>query len=215
MSEEKVRVKANISRTDWGNTWDGIREIMQRVLKEFRFLGAKQVNLRLNESNETEKRPVFIDWVAVPEIFQRLAQQSDTAQTRQQVSNVGLYRFGEGLHSRVYEDAVDKALALQGTIDRDWHQDLAEKKVESKLLVQKAGLMYQKFIGIIAEQAGSRRCVGLLTVSFERKPRNLRDVDAKMKKWASWPKDRRSKKCRKSRLVKYIEQNIALGGPAI
>jgi len=74
MSEEKVRVKANISRTDWGNTWDGIREIMQRVLKEFRFLGAKQVNLRLNESNETEKRPVFIDWVAVPEIFERLAQ---------------------------------------------------------------------------------------------------------------------------------------------
>ena len=166
MAEEKVRVKANISRTDWGNTWDGIREIMQRVLKEFRSLGAKQVNLRLNESNETEKRPVFIDWVAVPEIFERLARQSDTPQTREQVSNVGLYRFGEGLRSRVYEDAVNKALAFQGTIDRDWHQDLAEKKVESKLLVQKAGLMYQKFIGIIAEEAGSRRCVGLLTVSF-------------------------------------------------
>jgi hypothetical protein len=52
MVEEKVRVKANISRTDWG-TWDGIRDIMQRVLKEFRSLGAKQVNsgVLMNQRN--------------------------------------------------------------------------------------------------------------------------------------------------------------------
>ena len=87
--------------------------------------------------------------------------------------------------------------------------------MQSRLVVQKAGLMYQQFIGIIAGQGGRRRCVGILTVSFRRKPGKLNDVDAKMREWASWPKNPRSKGYSKSKLVEYIEQRVVLGGPTV
>lgn len=198
----KLRIKAGINVKELGNRWKDIREITQTILKEFEGLGAKQVNWRLNESGIGNKSPVFIDWLAVKDITDRLAKKSG-------VKDYGVYRLGDPLPSNVYNEALDRA--GKDIVERDWGCDqlLEEKRVESRLLVQKAGLMYQRFIGIIAEQEGSRRGAGLLTVSFEKKPSILEAVNAKMKQWASWPGNS------KSGLVKYIEQNIVLGGPVV
>lgn len=206
--EERVRVEANITPSQWGAAWNGMRNITQRVLEEFRPLGAKQVNLRLNASDTESKLPVFIDWVAVKEV-------TDTLTEKSGIKDYGEYRFGDPIPSKVYDLAVDKV--GKGIVRRDWECNrlLREKRVQSRLLVQKAGLMYQQFIGIIAEQEGRRRCVGILTVSFRRKPRKLNDVDAKMREWASWPRNRRSKEHPKSKLVEYIEQTVVLGGPTV
>jgi hypothetical protein len=203
---QKVRVKANITPSQWGTAWNGMRNITRSVLAEFRPLGAKQVNLRLNASGTESKLPVFIDWVAVKEVTDSLTDKSG-------IRDYGKYRFGDPIPSTVYDQAVDKV--GKGIVRRDWECNrlFREKRVQSRLLVQKAGLMYQQFIGIIAEQKGRRRCVGILTVSFRQKPRKLNDVDAKMREWASWPKNPRSKGYRKSKLVEYIEQRVVVGGP--
>ena len=205
---QRVRVKANITTRQWGAAWNGMRNITRSVLAEFRPLGAKQVNLRLNTSGTKSKLPVFIDWVAVKEVTATLTKKSG-------IKDYGEYRFGDPIPSKVYDQAVDKV--GKGIVRRDWkcNQLLREKRVQSRLLVQKAGLMYQQFIGIIAEQRGRRRCVGILTVSFRRKPGKLNDVDAKMREWASWPKNPRSKGYSKSKLVEYIEQRVVLGGPTV
>ena len=205
---QKVRVKANSTPSTWGTTWNGMRSITRSVLAEFRPLGAKQVNLRLNASGTKNKLPVFIDWVAVKEV-------TDTLTKKSGIKDYGEYRFGDPIPSKVYDEAVNKV--GKGIVRRDWkcNQLLREKRVQSRLLVQKAGLMYQQFIGIIAEQGDRRRCVGILTVSFRRKPRKLNDVDAKMREWASWPKNLRPKGYTKSKLVEYIEERVVLGGPTV
>jgi len=180
--------------------WEGIRKITESVLHELKFLGARQVNLRLNQSNNQEKRPVFIDWLALPHVYARIAKRCEE-------EDMGRCRLGEPTPSKVYDAGL--ATAGKRLIERDWEwkQLLKEKRVESKMAVQKAGLMYQRFIGIIAEESGTQRCAGLLTVSFERKPKKLKEVDERMKKWASWPGHP------KSPLVKYVEENFVLGGP--
>jgi hypothetical protein len=208
MTKAKVKVRPEITRKHWGNTWIGLRQVTQTVLEELERFGAKQVNLRLNESGQRDKRPVFIDWVAVRGVTDRLAKKSG-------ISDYGEYRFGDSVPSKVYSQALDEAGRKVIERDWDWQRLCKEKRVESRLLVQKAGLMHQKFIGIIAEQAGKRRCVGTLTVSFAKRPRQEHDVKPKMKQWAAWPKNLKSKECIKSRLVKYIENHIALGGPVI
>ena len=75
--------------------------------------------------------------------------------------------------------------------------------------------MHQKFVGIIAEQEGKRRCVGLLTISFEIRPTMSDDVNARMKQWAAWPKDLKLRERPKSILVEFIERSLVLGGPVV
>ena len=199
----KVKIMAGINRRQWQAARAGIRNITKIILKEFQTLGAKQVNWRLNESVR-HKRPVFIDWLAVKEINDKLAAKSG-------VRDYGVYRFLDPVPSKVYNEALDKA--GKEIIVRDWKCELLlkEKRVESRLLVQKAGLMHQRFIGIIAKQAGMRRCVGTLTVSFESRPeeKSKKQVDEKMKEWASWDP------WAKSKLVEFIERQFVLGGPNV
>jgi hypothetical protein len=204
----RVRIVANEMHLD-DLMWQGLRERTQGILKDFRTHGARQVNLRLNESEQEQTRPVFIDWVALPSVTARIARRSLE-------SDIGKYRLGEGTPSQVYKEGV--ALAGKKIIERDWKckQLLREKRVESKLAVQKAGLMYQKFIGIIGGDPGKWRCVGLLTVSFEKKPKgvNLVKVEEKMKRLASWPDKPKSDPV-KSDFVKYLEEVFVLGGPLV
>jgi hypothetical protein len=199
----KVRILANNVQLD-DTTWQGLRKNTQAMLKDFQRFGAKQVNLRLNESECETKLPVFIDWIALPRVSARIAKRSPEP-------DFGKYRLGEATPSKVYIDGV--AQAGKKIIERNWtyKQLLKEKRVESKLLVPKAGLMYQKFIGIIAGEQGSRRCVGLLTVSFAKKPetRILNKVEERMQQWASWPEKS------KSDLIKYLEEIFILGGPLL
>lgn len=187
----------------WSKSWAEIRKISWRILREFEALGAKQINWRLNES-KPEASPVFIDWVAVKEI-------NDCLRRKSGIDDIGRYRFLDPVPSEVYVKALK--YVNQEIIVRDWDpkQLFTEKRVESQLLVQKAGLMHQRFIGIVAEQGGVRRCVGTLTVSFKKTPgKNLaKKIDAKMKEWASWGVGKRSQ------LASFLEQNFVLGGPEV
>ena len=204
----RVRIVANEMHLD-DLTWQGLRDRTQGILKQFRTHGARQVNWRLNESEQEQTRPVFIDWVALPSVTARIAR-------RTLESDMGKYRLGEGTPSKVYEQGV--ALAGKKIIERDWNckELLREKRVESKLAVQKAGLMYQRFIGIIGGDRGNWRCVGLLTVSFEKKPKRaeLGKVEEKMKRLASWPEKPKSDPV-KSDFVQYLEKVFVLGGPLV
>lgn len=197
----KVTIGSGIeAKTQLETKWREVRQITESVLQEFRALGARQVNLRLNQSQNEEKLPIFIDWIALPSVTAGLA-------NRCEEKDVGRWRLGEPTPSKVYDAGL--AQAGRRLIERNWKVKrlLKEKRVESKLAVQKAGLMYQRFIGILAEEAGAKRRAGLLTVSFKNKPRNLKEIDKRMKKWASWPGHP------KSPLVKYMEENFVLGGP--
>ena len=76
--------------------------------------------------------------------------------------------------------------------------------------------MYQKFIGVIAGEKAAWRCVGLLTISFEKKPKkaHLDEVEKKMRQLASWPENPKSDPV-KSEFVNYLEQVFILGGPLL
>ena len=204
----KFSIKAGMKVQQLGGRWKEIRKVSETILKEFEDLGAKQVNWRLNESNTVDKKPVFIDWLATKDITDRLAEKSG-------VKDYGEYRLGDPVPSRVYDEGLDRV--GRDIVERNWEcaQLLKEKRVESKLLVQKAGLMHQKFVGIIAEQEGKRRCVGLLTISFEMRPTMSDDVNARMKQWAAWPKDLKLRERPKSVLVEFIERSLVLGGPVV
>src|SRR5258706_5457096 len=139
---EKATIGPKMQAQELVASWRGIRSLTETVLEDLRRLGAKQLNLRLNESNSEEKRPVFIDWIAVKQISDRLAKKC-------RVNDYGEYRLGDTIPSRVYEEAL--AGAGKRLVERNWKSDklFKEKRVESRLMVQKAGLMYQKFIAII------------------------------------------------------------------
>lgn len=200
---EKATIGPSMKVQELGPSWSAIRSLTARVLEDFRRLGAKQLNLRLNESNSEEKRPVFVDWVAVKPISDLLMQKSGI-----DVATWGEFRLGDTVPSRVYDEAL--LAAGRRVIERDWSEgDFREKRVESKLMVQKAGLMYQRFIAIIGGDEGARRSVGLISIAFPTKPnkKKINAIDAKMKEWASWPG------FPKSELVRFAEEHFAVGGP--
>jgi hypothetical protein len=199
-AKSKITLKAGMTAKQLGDTWGDIRKVTTDILKEFEGLGVKQVNLRLNLSGTKDKIPMWFDWLAVKDVTDKLANRSG-------VMDYGAYRFGDRTPSAVYNEGLEKA--GKAIVERDWGCDqlLKEKRVESRLLVQKAGLMYQRFAALISELEGSRRAVGLLSVGLEKKPSKLEDVDAKMKEWASWSG------YPKSKLVDFIEKNFILGGP--
>jgi hypothetical protein len=176
-----------------------VREIMRAVLADLNKLNAKQVNLRLNKSEETDYQPYFIDWVGVEELI-RLRSEAEL--------DPGLFRFGDNVSSAVYNEAV--AAAPKALVGRDWGKDgIGEKHAESKALAQKAKLKYQRFIGILVKDGKNNRCVGTLTAGFETKPNDgdVGKIDEAMKKIASWPSFPESK------LASWIRDNLVLGGP--
>ena len=94
----KVKIVANDVQLD-NATWNSLRKHTQDILDDFRPIGAKQVNLRLNESEQEAYLPVFIDWIALPSVSVKLAQRSPE-------SDIGKYRLGEATPSRVYNDGL-------------------------------------------------------------------------------------------------------------
>jgi hypothetical protein len=201
-ASDKVKVFEGMNKGDLGGRWNDIRKQTMSILNSLSSsVGARQVNWRLNVSGKVEPLPVFMDWVGTETVNRTLAGKNGV-----KIPDLGERRLGDGVSSMVY----NQGLVSTAIVERDWNCDLllSEKKVDSQLLVWKAGLMHQRFIKIIAQEPGQqRRCVGLLTVSFEGKPSNTTAVDEEMKKLASWPN------YPKSTFVKYIEDNFVLGGP--
>ena len=66
----KVRIEANNVKLD-DVTWKSLRKRTQHILDDFRPLGAKQINLRLNQSEQEANLPVFIDWIALPSVLRQ------------------------------------------------------------------------------------------------------------------------------------------------
>ncbi|HEY1269642.1 MAG TPA: hypothetical protein VGH16_20455 [Candidatus Binatia bacterium] len=198
---ERQAIGPMMKADDLGDRWAGIRELTEKVLADFSRLGAKQLNLRLNESNTEEKRPVFVDWIAAKQVAERIGRKSSVA------DDWGRSRVGDTVPSRVYEEAL--AGAGRKIVERNWKSAdiFKEKRLESRMMVQKAGLMYQKFIALIGGDGEQQRCVGLLSLAFESKPKKSAAVDAKMKEWASWPG------FPKSDLVRFAEEHFEVGGP--
>jgi|GEM_PF-1510661 len=198
---ERQTIGPRMRADDLGERWQSVRELTEKVLADFSRLGAKQLNLRLNESNTEEKRPVFIDWIALKQVSDRLGRKSSLS------DDWGRSRLGDTVPSRVYEEALSGA--GRKIVERNWKsaEIFKEKRVESRMMVQKAGLMYQKFIALIGGDGDQRRCVGLLSLAFESRPKKSGAVDAKMKEWASWPG------FPKSDLVRFAEEHFDVGGP--
>ena len=181
-----------------------IRTLLEQILNDsdLRAANVVHVNLRLNVSDREQKLPLFIDWVG-------------TATARSILAGQGLppaprgHRFGDSIRSAVYDAAVASPPQI---IDRDWCEPglLAEKTAQSRLLGQRAGAMYQMFIGIKAEQDGQRRCVGLLTAGFPKKLEGATKtaVEGKMKDWAGWTSAQKP-------LVDYIAKTFTHGGPKL
>jgi hypothetical protein len=178
-----------------------VREIMEENLTNLhKSFDVMQMNLRLNKSGTTERLPYFIDWVGIEEVL-------DILKHDETELDPGLYRFGDHTPSLINEQAV--AGALKQVINKDWKAaGLREKRPESKVLAQKAGVMYQKIIGILAmDEKKQRRCVGTLTAGFAGPPHDAGKIDEELAKLAGWTYPRAS------RLVDWIETNLVVGGP--
>ena len=77
--------------------------------------------------------------------------------------------------------------------------------------------MYQKFIGVIAGEKAAWRCIGLLTISFERKPKKARLDEVEKIDASNWRPGLESPKSDpvKSEFVSYLEEVFILGGPLL
>lgn len=178
-----------------------IREIMEKCLGDLYKFRVMQVNLRLNKSGTEDKFPYFIDWVAVQAVL-------DILKRDERELDPGLLRFGDDTPSEVNREALDGA--PNTIINRDWTKGMAEKRPRSRVLAQKAGVMYQKIIGIIVEEENGsitkKRCVGTFTAGLVKKPDDLmeKQIDEELKEIATSPA---------SPLVIWIKANLVLGGP--
>lgn len=178
-----------------------IREITEKCLNALNKFNVMQVNLRLNKSGTEDKLPYFIDWVGVQAVL-------DILKRDERELDPGLLRFGDDTPSEVNREALDGA--PNTIINRDWTKGMAEKRPQSRVLAQKAGVMYQKIIGIIAdEKNGSvtkKRCVGTFTAGLAKKPDDVmeKQIDEELKEIATSPA---------SPLVIWIKANLVLGGP--
>ena len=78
-------------------------------------------------------------------------------------------------------------------------------------MAQKALVMYQKIIGLVAKDnsIGKNRGVGTFTMGLREKPDNntITTIDEELKKIAGWEVPRASI------LLDYIEAKFILGGP--
>jgi hypothetical protein len=179
---------------------DEIRKRMEMFRDDLKSFGVVQVNLRLNQSATDMNIPFFIDWVGTPETRSTLSGQGLT------LAQSG-HRFGDPIRSAVYDEAVGPTPKI---IERDWCTPgkLKEKAAQSQLLAQRAGAMYQIFIGIKAAQDGQSRCVGLLTAGFPQKidASKKKQLEDKLKEWAGWTRTQKE-------LVNYLVDNCSLGGP--
>jgi hypothetical protein len=207
-SQQRVRVVANKRRMMEQLRDDGLMEIQRTLIMVLKTFPAevKQANLRLNVSDKDEPHPVFVGWVG-PEIMGTLIERTDDPRLKEELRDVGLYRLGDGIPSDVYQETF--TAQKKRIVERDWYKQLAEKKIESKLLVQKAGLMYQRFAGIYTVADGITRCVGMLTISLKDKPSQLDMIDRNLQELTD------GERKAKSPLLDMINNRFVLQGRRI
>jgi hypothetical protein len=198
-------IKKKGGTLQWSDA-EPIRKRVEEILKDLEGHGARQINMRLNRSDTDDKAPIFVDWYGTKDLAKRLEEKAG------KLDDIRRERFGDQTPAKVYNEALDKA--PKELAERDWSDCgkwADEKNAGSRLLAQKAKVLYQRFIAIIADDSkGQRRRVGTIAVGFDKKPdaKVLAEVDEKLKKWASWPPNSQSALVRD---LKKVE--ISLGGP--
>lgn len=185
----KAKIPQGITQEDFMEIGRCLRNILGQT-------HAMLVNMRLNKTGIKDPAPVFVGWVEHDELKKIRLDKNE--------SDPGLYRFGDTVGSKTYTETL---LAKGAIKERDWSVSLTEKHAEQKALAPKAGVMYQKLIGIIVEEGSVRRCVGTLNLGFYRKPdaQVVHNAERIMKDWAQNPG---------SQLVKFLKANFEFGGPA-
>ena len=175
-----------------------VRKFLLLILKQS---GSNQVIMRLNKTGERNPHPVFVGWVQ-DDALVKTRTQNDKNQP-----DPGLFRFGDTNYSKVYHETVYSG---RGVIkERSWEQSDAEKDDHAKSLGPKAGVQYQRYIGIAVGDGKSRRCVGTVSVGFFRKPNTVRikkRIDPVLRSWAVGAD---------SDLIKLLKNNFAVGGPSV
>lgn len=188
--------QSNGRRIPGSITLDDFREIRNRLARIRDDTGADIVNMRLNSTDIDRPAPVFVGWVESDRIKEIRAQRNEP--------DPGLYRFGDTVAAREYDETLNAKGAMK---ERDWTVEVTKKSGEQKALVLKAGVVYQKLIGIVVHQGNGRRCVGTLNFGFSGTPDQARQkaerVNNVIENWAREGSD----------LVKFLKSNFELGGP--
>ncbi|HEV8720918.1 MAG TPA: hypothetical protein VGW77_09800 [Candidatus Binatia bacterium] len=177
-----------------------IRDILRKILDE---TDAEIVNMRLNKTDKANAAPVFVGWVESERVKNLRLQRNEP--------DPGFCRLGDTVSAREYEETLNRTVKDQkpAILDRDWCDRLHEKSPEQKALVPRAGVMYQKLIGIVVDQGGVRHCVGTLNFGFNR-PTDAQksSVERRIKDLAQGEK---------SELSTYLKEefNFEFGGPTL
>lgn len=175
-----------------------IRDILRQILHE---TGAEIVNMRLNMSDKAGAAPVFVGWIENERVKKLRLQRNEP--------DPGFYRLGDSVAAKEYEETINRTVKDQkpAILDRDWCGSLHEKSPEQKALVPRAGVMYQKLIGIVVDQRGVRHCVGTLNFGFKT------PTDAEASKVKTVIND--LSRGENSNLSKYLKEefNFEFGGP--
>ena len=151
--------------------------------------------MRLNQTGT--RVPVFVGWVEDKDV--------ETLRTERKEPSPGDFskgRLGDTVESKEYTDT----LAAKGAIvERDWCVSLKQKNPKQRALVPRAGVMYQKLIGIVVQEGNVRRCVGTLNLGFSSKPVQMAEVETMMRAWTQEPSSKG--------LVEFLKTTFKLGGP--
>lgn len=211
------RIPEGISADDFND--------IRKLLDDFRRkIGASQVSMRLNESDEEDHSFSY---------FVGFVQDEATSKRREElgIPDPGLFRFGDDVPSKEYRDAIKTTVDFVNKrvaspfAERDWSSvnisarnfppPYKKKAMGSKGIDVHTGVHYRKYIGILVDGikvngSNARRCVGMLGVGFPSKAaaQAVRDLDDQIRQWAQGPGNASS-------LISYLRSNFELGGPVL
>lgn len=198
-----------------------IRNLLKGILTE---IGASQISMRLNESNEEDHSFSY---------FVGFVQDDATNQKREElgIPDPGLFRFGDDVPSKEYADTIKATVDFINNrvnnpfVERDWSSinisaknfppAYKKKAMGSKGIDVHTGVHYRKYTGILVDGikvngSNTRRCVGMLGVGYPSKAsaQAVRNLDGKIKDWAQAAGTA-------SGLVSYLRNTFELGGPIV
>jgi hypothetical protein len=198
----KRKIPEEITQDDFKD----IRQHLETVLKELTSgkTDAMIVNMRLNKTGTEDPAPVFVGWVE-DETLKKL-------RVKRKEKDPGSSRLKDTVPATEYTETLKAKGVIQ---ERDWcalkdgRATLAEKSPQQKALVPRAGLMYQRLIGIVVQDGSVSRSVGTMNLAFPKKPADqlIQNADNIMKTWATNQE--------KSKLIQFLRDNFQLGGPTI
>jgi len=188
------KIPGGVTLADFGKIDGFLRQILQET-------EAKEVHLRVNDSDDNELAPVFVGWV-----------EDSVLKKNREAKNhpdPGLYRFGDTVLSSIYMEAYEEARKVRGAalFAKDWDAHLHEKRSDEKALAPKAGVKHQKCIGLVLKKNGANVFVGTLNVGFSAPPvgQANKKAESAMQQWAAPA----------SPLVQWLDSEFKLLGPSV